>query len=621
MKKFLFLLLAIVIATTWSGQATANTITPAGNEIWWGYFIEDDVNAPNFSGYGVDTVAYYEAAIRIGSNNSNLGGATVNAVRLWFSDITIHKITSLKIWVTKNLTKDVVNSASLLYVQEVDPATLIAGSNNIAFEVPYTINNATTYFGYTLELNTQDKAIINGGEWETNSFWFRASELQTNWQTVKTGKLALQLLVEDACFPLNAASPFDFGTHYFLKGDQAIVPIRIKNNGMNPVTSISYTITTNNDPSTTTPEVTVAIDSLAYNAIDTINVAFDTSNAMTCNTAITITKVNGVANETISPQNKAWGQLYIRAILTNRVPVIEEFTGTWCGWCPRGFEGMETVRETYGDNVILIAAHNADPMAITDYDPVMASSFPTAVINRQANVDPHPSTFIEYLNATMDDHPDAMVDVSAQWNNEEMTEINISTDSKFVYNLSNANYGIALVLTNDGLQGTGINWSQANYYNTGSGDPYMSDWYGAGSYVSGLTYNFVAVAAWNIERGFDGSVPTTVVGGGSNKFNYTADISSKSVIQDKSLLKVIALLIDRSTGEIINAGHTRIKAFGDALPGDVNGDGSVDISDVTALIDYLLSGTGNIENADVNNDGDINISDVTALIDYLLSGN
>jgi len=59
------------------------------------------------------------------------------------------------------------------------------------------------------------------------------------------------------------------------------------------------------------------------------------------------------------------------------------------------------------------------------------------------------------------------------------------------------------------------------------------------------------------------------------------------------------------------------------LLGDVNGDGSVNISDVTALIDYLLSGNAsgiNLSGADCNQDGSVNIADVTALIDYLLSG-
>ena len=56
--------------------------------------------------------------------------------------------------------------------------------------------------------------------------------------------------------------------------------------------------------------------------------------------------------------------------------------------------------------------------------------------------------------------------------------------------------------------------------------------------------------------------------------------------------------------------------------GDVNGDGNVNISDVTALINYLLShnATGlNLDAANCNQDSTINISDVTALINFLLS--
>ena len=55
--------------------------------------------------------------------------------------------------------------------------------------------------------------------------------------------------------------------------------------------------------------------------------------------------------------------------------------------------------------------------------------------------------------------------------------------------------------------------------------------------------------------------------------------------------------------------------------GDVNDDHTVNIADVTALIDYLL-GSGNAVNelaADVNGDHSINIADVTAWIDMLLS--
>lgn len=55
--------------------------------------------------------------------------------------------------------------------------------------------------------------------------------------------------------------------------------------------------------------------------------------------------------------------------------------------------------------------------------------------------------------------------------------------------------------------------------------------------------------------------------------------------------------------------------------GDVNCDGDINISDVTALVDQLLAGETQTPAplADTNLDGDINISDVTALIDLLLA--
>ncbi len=60
-----------------------------------------------------------------------------------------------------------------------------------------------------------------------------------------------------------------------------------------------------------------------------------------------------------------------------------------------------------------------------------------------------------------------------------------------------------------------------------------------------------------------------------------------------------------------------------SLRGDVNDDGNVDINDVTALINYVLTGnsTGlNLAAANVNGDSDVDINDVTALIGFVLTG-
>ena len=57
--------------------------------------------------------------------------------------------------------------------------------------------------------------------------------------------------------------------------------------------------------------------------------------------------------------------------------------------------------------------------------------------------------------------------------------------------------------------------------------------------------------------------------------------------------------------------------------GDLNGDDSVNVTDVTLMVNHILGKDNDnfiIENADVNNDGDINVTDVTALVNIILKG-
>lgn len=59
------------------------------------------------------------------------------------------------------------------------------------------------------------------------------------------------------------------------------------------------------------------------------------------------------------------------------------------------------------------------------------------------------------------------------------------------------------------------------------------------------------------------------------------------------------------------------------VPGDVNGDGNINITDVSLLINALMQEDydllANRANADVNQDGEISITDVVALINHLIS--
>jgi len=65
---------------------------------------------------------------------------------------------------------------------------------------------------------------------------------------------------------------------------------------------------------------------------------------------------------------------------------------------------------------------------------------------------------------------------------------------------------------------------------------------------------------------------------------------------------------------------TNIVGVDFSTPGDVNGDGEVNISDVNAVINFILSGQATTA-GDVNKDGEVNIADINAVIDIILGGN
>lgn len=106
----------------------------------------------------------------------------------------------------------------------------------------------------------------------------------------------------------------------------------------------------------------------------------------------------------------------------------------------------------------------------------------------------------------------------------------------------------------------------------------------------------------------------------------TFDVTANDDFTGPATITLCGTLFTTITGEEVSFADEvcMVTLPATLLKGDVDGDGSVNITDVTALIDYLLSGDIegiNIMNADVEEDGNINITDVTILIDYLLSGN
>ena len=325
-------------------------------------------------------------------------------------------------------------------------------------------------------------------------------------------------------------------------------------------------------------------------------------------------------------------------LTTQHRPLIEEYTGTWCGWCPRGFTGMEMLRETFGEDFIGVAIHNQDPMAVltTSQYPSAIEGFPSAFVDRSREVDPYygitdetPAGIIEYMQRMADRDATAAIGVDAVWTNEDKTDIDVQVSAFFTSNSLNGKYAIEVMLIADDLYGSNSGWTQANFYRTYASyfadDPYLAQWTTKSSNVKGLHFNDVLVGTSGI---VSGSLPNLIIANDIYDFNYTFTLSNlpvPSLIQNKDNLHVIAIIVDTGTKRVINANRSYIsEPVIEVIPGDVNNDGFVTIADVTDLIDYILTSEleeFNPTNADVDNDGEISIGDLTSIIDMVLSSN
>lgn len=600
------------------------TNTSTINQMWWGYFNEKDAENLDlvYDGFGSSVASTFNVGIYIPSSETAVSGSTIQAVRIWLGE-DITKISGdLQFWISPTTLPEDINAAD--YVQTIPLNKLSKGANDILLSTPYNVNSQSIYLGYTLSIAEKAYPIMYGGSDMDNSFYLRLNSF--SWETLRGhGKLAIQILLEGGTYPKNCAVVEDFGQTVVLKGGEVSIPVTITNKGKNPINSISYTIATGGK---TSEERTADIPSIVLNENTQIDIPFSSDvEERKYVKILTITKVNGVANT--ASEKSAMGNLITVSERPTVMPVVEEFTGTWCGFCPWGIIGMKKAHERFGEEVALIAVHcnRADPMAIDAYYPVedaYCTGYPGSRINR-AEADVYPSYLDDGINDALERVTQASIEVTARWSNNYKTAIDFSTKTNFNYSDDNGQYGIAFILVEDGLTGSGSSWAQHNYLSGGgdSDDPDISFWYNSGEYVTGIAYDHVAVAAWEVMNGISGSVNKTIRKGVVQKFNYNGDISSFNVIQDKSKLKVIALLIDNVTGTIVNAAQTTIQGP-DFIPGDANGDGLVNVTDIVATVNFIMEKPSegfNKEAADLNGDGKINVTDIVKMVTIIMNSN
>lgn len=85
---------------------------------------------------------------------------------------------------------------------------------------------------------------------------------------------------------------------------------------------------------------------------------------------------------------------------------------------------------------------------------------------------------------------------------------------------------------------------------------------------------------------------------------------------------VIKDRVDADSMKFFPSDYTIVSATGAADKGDANGDNTVDIMDLVAIIDYIVSDNlpESMTNADANEDGTVDIMDLVWIIDQIVNG-
>lgn len=264
------------------------------------------------------------------------------------------------------------------------------------------------------------------------------------------------------------------------------------------------------------------------------------------NVKVEVESVNGKDDE-VAGNNTITVPLTVAGKRFDRKVVIEEITGTWCGWCIRGYVGMKEMAEKYPDNFIGIAIHGGDEMSgAVNYNGIfnlLGSSYPSCVANRNMKFKSGASPY-EMELAILDLKDKALAEIKAEMYvlDADTTELLIKTHTEFGMDGSLPTR-IAYVVVENGVGP----YAQANYY---SGSSPMGGFENEGSYVA-LKFNDVARGIYGSYNGVAGSVPLVVKEGQIYDYEYRLRLPNN--VDCKSNVEVIALLINQDTGEIMNA--------------------------------------------------------------------
>ncbi|MCR5180870.1 MAG: hypothetical protein K6C30_06600 [Bacteroidaceae bacterium] len=526
-------------------------------QMWWGYATGE---FSGMVGFGASAAETYWGAMGVPTSESMPKGKTIKGVRFAITGSAYMK--DFHLWIAEgklpNSLSDVKIDIPVETSQLVDDA-----ASEVVLPTPYAIPDKIFYIGYTFTITeSNDKSnypvllVYNGADIDYSLF-VRAENLAPSWdnQYQAYGPLAMQLLLEGD-FPKNAIQiSSSFNDVFALPGGTAEATVTLTSKGLGTIRSIDYIVGDANSDGDEQHLDIAPISGMDVQTTVSIPLKADASSGRTPR-YITVTKVNGEDNAI--ENSTAEGYFVTLSQAVARKTVVEEFTGTWCGWCPRGTVGLEAINKQFPDKAITIAIHGDDPMSI-DYNGISAPSYPYAYVDRIVNADP-------YYGIT-GDAPLGICDLVAQRNAilaeasvnlqqptlSKNGNITFKTDITFHYSSEKAPYAIGYVLVADGLKGSGRDWAQSNFYSGRSeysDDSNLKPWVDDNSYVL-TSFDHVAIAA----KGMDGSstLAKPIEDGVSRTLNGSINLTGNTILQDFSKLHVVAILFNTENGSIVNA--------------------------------------------------------------------
>lgn len=273
---------------------------------------------------------------------------------------------------------------------------------------------------------------------------------------------------------------------------------------------------------------------------------------------VEITKVNGEVNRATIPY-ATLPRVTVTQVPRRRV-VVEEYTGMWCQYCPRGIALMENLENKYADDFIGIAIHSGDPLYCLDYAWNLGKvrGFPTLEMNRSRKL-----TYYTAINEFEEEKTmgaDMDIDVSAQWDSNK-EKITVTPHVTFRVAPKDGAYAVAYVLTEDGMAKS--SWMQNNNFSGNSSlrgiSAELDKFIDLPSVIRNLSNNFTAIAAKGVyTSATEDYIKTPIEIDKTQSFKHVFNISRNTLLQNKSKLKVCALLINLNTKKIENAAKCNI---------------------------------------------------------------